>query len=164
MAYTQNNWNYVDELPVETVQMQYRNFVDPEFWRENEGDYNYSQPGYVIINGRPVLNTTLIKNLGLEVSNNENDFSDPGAGDMPNSNSNAGRIRRVKRLHNVSNNSNSNYNSRRIRKSVAVHSKSTRAKKSATKKGNNRFGFKKVFGALGRGIKKLTGRTRRNRL
>jgi hypothetical protein len=38
--------------------------------------------------------------------------------------------------------------------------KQTKSKMKA--KPNNRFGFKKAFGSLTRGLKKLTGRTRRN--
>jgi len=148
MAYTQENWNYVDELPEKTIQMQYRNFVDPEFWRENENDYNYSQPEYIIVNGKPVLNTTLMKDLGLEVSNNENDFSDPGVADMPDSNEDT-EIRR----------STAHRNNRTKRK-VSPPKKKSKVK---TQKQNNRFGFKKALGALGKGIKKLTGRSRRRK-
>jgi hypothetical protein len=148
MAYTQENWNYVDELPEKTIQMQYRNFVDPEFWRENENDYNYSQPEYIIVNGKPVLNTTLMKDLGLEVSNNENDFSDPGVADMPDSNEDT-EIRR----------STAHRNNRTKRKISPPKKKS----KVKTQKQNNRFGFKKALGALGKGIKKLTGRSRRRK-
>jgi hypothetical protein len=104
----------------------------------------------MMVNGKLISNQTLIKDLGLEVSNNENDFSDPGVGDMPDSNENT-----------------------EIRRSTVHRNKTTRTKrkvsppktksKAKTKKQNNRFGFKKVFGALGKGIKKLTGRSRRRR-
>jgi hypothetical protein len=147
--YYSNN-NTVNELPEETIRMQYRNFVDPEFWRENEGDYNYSQPGTMVVNGKLISNATLIKDLGLEVSNNENDFSDPGVGDMPDSNENT-EIRRTSAYRN---------NTTRTKRKVSPPKKKSKAK---TKKQNNRFGFKKAFGALGKSIKKLTGRSRRRR-
>ena len=125
-----------NRLPDETIRMGYQNFVDPEFWNPRD---NQSTPGFVMIEGKPVLNTTTLEELGLEVSNTENDFSDPGARDMLNEN-----------------------NRYRIRRSSAIRTRRRKGKgKRSTKRRNNRFGFKKAFGNLSKGLKKLTGKSRR---
>jgi hypothetical protein len=124
-----------NELPDNVIEMQYKNFVDPSFWHPDE-EYSYKNNDYVIVNGKPVPTTTTLKELNLEVSNNENDFSDPGADDMPNNN-NTYRIHRTTR--------------RKV-------SSSKKKKNSVTR--NNRFGFKKAFGSIRKGLKKITGRRR----
>jgi hypothetical protein len=122
------------------IEMQYRNFVDPGFWHPDEENM-YRDVDYVMIDGKPVDALTTLKELGLEVSNNENDFSDPGA-------------------RNVS----SNNNNRRIRRTTRVRTVKRKGSSQKKKKTpNNRFGFKKAFGALTRSLKKITGRSRRRR-
>jgi hypothetical protein len=123
------------QLPDNVIEMQYKNFVDPSFWHPDE-EYSYKNNDYVIVNGKPVPARTILKEVGLEVSNNENDFSDPGADDIS-SNNNTHRIRRTTRRKVVSS-----------------------KKKKNTVKRNNRFGFKKVFGSIRKGLKKITGRRR----
>jgi hypothetical protein len=126
-----------NQLPYNVIEMQYKNFVDPSFWHPDE-EYSYKNNDYVIVDGKLVPATTTLKELGLEVSNNENEFSDPGAENMS-----------------------SNNNNRRIRRTTRRRSKvSSSKKKKHTVKQNNRFGFKKVFGSIRKGLKKITGRRR----
>ncbi len=134
-----NNYSNVNNLSNNNgvVRLQYANFVDPTFWQEeNEGE----PEDYVIVEGQRVPAITTLKELGLEVSNSEdNAFSDPGARNLSNSNNNRRRIRKQKRLT----------------------KKVQRKRKSAKKPTNNRFGFKKALKTLRSGFKKLTGKRRR---
>lgn len=147
-----NNINNNNVLPSNVITIPMHLWTDPTFW-QNENE----QPGnYFMINGRKVPNYTTLNELGLVVSPNSV-YSDPGeynaisplalpplAAPLP-------------------------LPSEKIHRSLAIPKKRKTAKKSkqankpksATR--NNRFGFKKAFGALSKGLKKLTGRSRKNR-
>lgn len=125
-------------------------WTDPSFW-ENE-----NQPGeneFVMVNGQRVLNTTTLNELGLSLTQNSV-YSDPGE-------YNTMSPLELPSLA-IPMRSSSPLPSEKISRSHAI--KKSNHKRTAKKRvnSNNRFGFKKAFGTLTRGLKKLTGRSRRN--
>ena len=150
-----NNIDNNNVLPNNVIRVPMHLWTDPGFW-QNEDE----QPdNYVIVNGQKVPNYTTLNNLGLTVSPNSV-YSDPGEYNVVSPL--ALPPLAVPLIH----------PSEKIHRSLAMKkrktvkkSKKTKAKaKTNTARRNNRFGFKKAFGALANGFKKLTGRSRKNRL
>lgn len=142
-----NNANY-NELPPNVITMPMHLWTDPTFWQNN--DY---PEHFVTINGRKVPNTTTLNELGLTVTQNSV-YSDPGEYNVVSPLA-LPPPALVGEPHN------------RIQRSLAMPKKRKTAKKTKTRARtqtrNNRFGFKRAFGALKKGFKKLTGRSRKNR-
>lgn len=138
-----NNNGNNNVLPNNVITMPMQLWTDPTFWQdENDPDH------FVTVNGRRVPNTTTLNELGFAVTQN-NVYSDPGAYNLNNISPLALPPAVVV-----------NEPHTRIKRSLALPKKrKTQRRRTA----NNRFGFKKAFGALKKGIKKLTGRSRKNR-
>ena len=143
-----NNANY-NELPPNLITMPMQLWTDPTFWQnENEPEH------FVTINGRRVPNTTTLRELGLNLTQNSV-YSDPGEYNV------------VSPLA-LPPPAVVNEPHARIQRSLAMPKKRKTAKKSKSRartatRSNNRFGFKRALGVLKKGIKKLTGRSRKNR-
>jgi hypothetical protein len=127
-------------LPDDIIQMSFQDWTDPVFLRENLEE-NEEPNNYVIVNGKRVLANTTLNELGLALTEN-NVYSDPGEYNAVSPLAIQSPSEKISRSH-----------------AMPKHKRS--AKKTA--KRNNRFGFKKAFGTLTRGLKKLTGRSRKNR-
>lgn len=145
-----NNGNY-NVLPNNVITMPLQLWTNRSFWQnENEPEH------FITINGRRYPNTTTLRELGLGLTQNSV-YSDPGEYNVV-SPLELPPPAIVAEPHN------------RIQRSLALPKKrktarKTRGRSRATTqtRNNNRFGFKKAFGALKKGIKKLTGRSRKNR-
>jgi aryl-phospho-beta-D-glucosidase BglC (GH1 family) len=145
-----NNANN-NNLPNNVIRMPMQLWTDPSFWENDEHPENF-----VILNGRKVPNNTTLNELGLTVTQNSV-YSDPG-----NYNVNTMSPLALPPPALVSEPHN------KIKRSLAMSKKRKTVKKSKKPKiksatRNNRFGFKKAFGALKQGFKKITGRSRKNR-
>ncbi len=148
------NQNNNNVLPNNVITMPMALWTDPTFWQNENVDPNH----VVMLNGRAVPNTTTLNELGLAVTQN-NVYSDPG-----NYNVNTMSPLELPPLA-----APLPLASEKIHRSYAVPKKRRTAKKAKkpskvqTATRNNRFGFKKAFGAIQKGLKKLTGTSRKNR-
>ncbi len=163
MNYNESNYN---ELPENMIQMSFRNWTDPGFFmednedpsvlkkeRKNDDPLNAMNDQYFVVNDMPVRGNTTLAALGLALSNSE-------------SNENPTPLNTIRRRNTVKRKS-----SKRRQKSKSRSRSKSRSKKRKSSttnnpspvKSNNRFGFKKLFSSLTRGLKKLTGQTRKNR-
>ena len=129
-------------LPDDIIEMSFQDWTDPVFLRENLLE-NEEPNNYVFINGKRVPANTRLNELGLALTKN-NLYSDPG------------EYNAVSPLEFPIQSP-----SEKISRSYAMPKHKRSAK--TTVKRNNRFGFKKAFGSFTRGLKKLTGRSRKNR-
>lgn len=144
------NENNNNALPANVITMPMHLWTDPTFWQnENEP----AEGEYVMMNGKKIPNSLTLEELGLVLSQN-NVYSDPGEYNVVSPLA-LPPPAIVGEPHN------------RITRSLAMPKKRRTAKKSKsrarTATRNNRFGFKKAFGALKEGLKKLTGKSRKNR-
>lgn len=129
-----------NNLPDDIIKMSFQDWTDPVFLRENLTE-NEEPNNYVFINGKRIPANTTLNNLGLALTQNSV-YSNPG------------EYNTVSPLELPPPSE-----SEKISRSYAM----SKRKPKHTKKKNNRFGFKKAFGTLTRGLKKLTGRSRKNR-
>lgn len=129
-----------NNLPDDIIKMSFQDWTDPVFLRENLTE-NEEPNNYVFINGKRIPANTTLNNLGLALTQNSV-YSNPG------------EYNAVSPLELPPPSE-----SEKISRSYAM----SKRKPKHTKKKNNRFGFKKAFGTLTRGLKKLTGRSRKNR-
>ena len=137
-------------LPDDIIQMSFQDWTDPVFLRENLTE-NEEPNNYVFINGKRIPANTTLNNLGLALTQNSV-YSNPGE-------YNAVSPLELPPPSLLPSPSTSPLESEKISRSYAM----SKRKPKHTKKKNNRFGFKKAFGTLTRGLKKLTGRSRKNR-
>ncbi len=142
----QNNNNNV--LPNNVITMPMTLWTDPTFWQNENIDPNHA----VFVNGRAIPNTLTLNELGLAVTQNDV-YSDPGAYNIGN----------VSPLELPAAALPPTTTANRIHRSFAVPKKRKTARRRSSATRNNRFGFKKAFGAIQKGLKKLTGRSRKNR-
>ncbi len=138
-------------LPNNVITMPMALWTDPTFWQNENIDPAHT----VVVNGRAVPNTITLNELGLGLTQNSV-YSDPGA-------YNIGNVSPLELPPAVLP---STIAANRIHRSFAIPKKRKTARRRSharTATRNNRFGFKKAFGAIQKGLKKLTGRSRRRR-
>lgn len=159
MADFNENEHYAG-IPENAIRLPFNLWTNPLFFRPadnltNAREENLPQGNFYIVNGNFVRGNNTIAQHGLELNND--DFSDPGEYNVSNS-PRANAITRRNVMYNTS------YRKMPVkRKPVKTKSKTKTKPKAKNSTRNNRFGFKKMFGALGKGLKKLTGRSRKNR-
>ena len=147
----ENNNNHNNALPPNVITMPMNLWTDPTFWQNENVDPDHM----VVVNGRAIPNTTTLNELGLTVTQNSV-YSDPGAYNIGN----------VSPLELPPAALPPTTAANRIHRSFAIPKKRKTARRRSharTATRNNRFGFKKAFGAIQKGLKKLTGRSRRRR-
>lgn len=144
-----NNNNNNEEGPENLVSMPMHLWTDPSFWDDEESQ------NFVLINGKRVPNVTTLNELGLSLTQN-NVYSDPGNYNLNNNTMSPLALPPTAVASKPDN---------KIIRSLAMPKQRKTVKKAKAKatKSNNRFGFKKAFGSLQSGFKKLTGRSRKNR-
>ena len=141
-----NNTGNNNVLPNNVITMPMQLWTDPTFWQNNDDPEHF-----VTVNGKQVPNTTTLRELGLNVTQN-NVYSDPG-----NYNAISPLALPPPAIVNEVN--------ARIKRSLAMPKKKRTLKKakktSAGQTRNNRFGFKRMFRTLGKKLGKLTRGSRR---